>query len=140
MMAEKISKGNDGNDSSPGSRSNDPSSSIGPGDDEGKNSIVSTTAENDDGHFGEVQNASHLMEVEEEDEDEDIKGNTSDTGTATTTSTSELTTGISGNAFPGASPPSELVAVTATASAASPVSLHGNNVGGNGGSNLPVNC
>jgi hypothetical protein len=80
---------------------------------------VSTTAANNDDHFGEAQNDSHIMEVEGQDEDEDIKGNTSDTGTATTTSTSELTTGISGNVFPGASPPSELVAVTATASAAS---------------------
>merc|ERR1712223_1478935 len=116
MMTENVSREND-----------DPSSSIGPGDDEGKNSIVSTT--------GDHENESHLMEIED-DEDEDNKGNTSDTGTATTTSTSELTT----NAFPGASPPSELVAVTATAATASPVNLHGNNVGGNGGNNLPVNC
>ena len=133
MMNKNISDGSDEIDHSPSSRPNDPTSSIGPGDDDVKNSIVSTTGDHEDG------NESHMMEVED-DEDEDNKGNTSDTGTATTTSTSELTTGIGGNPFPGASPQSELVAVTATAAAASPVSLHGNNVGGNGGNKLPVNC
>ena len=127
----------DGRDSLSGSRLHEPTSSLEPGEDDGKDSLVSTTGEREDANFEETQNDSHLMEVEDDDEYEDNKGNTSDTGTATTASTSELATGIVGTVLPGASPPSDLVAVTATASAASPVGLRGSNVGSNGGNNLP---
>ena len=137
MSAPKSLKDIDSRDSLSGTRSHEPTSSLEPGEDDGKYSLVSTTGEQEDAHFEENQNDSHLMEVDDEDEYEDNKGNTSDTGTATTTSTSDLATGISGTVLPGASPPSELVAVTATASAASAVGLHGSNVGGNGGNNLP---
>lgn len=137
MSAPKSPKDIDSRDSLSGTRSHEPMSSLEPGEDDGKDSLVSTTGEQEDEHFEENQNDSHLMEVEDEDEYEDNKGNTSDTGTATTTSTSELATGISGTVLPGASPPSELVAVTATASTASAVGLHVSNVGGNGGNNLP---
>ena len=140
MSAPKSLKENENRAPLSGSGSHDPSCSLEPGEDDRKDSLVSTTGEHEDTVFEDNQEDSHLMDVEEEeedDEDEDNKGNTSDTGTATTTSTSELTTGISGTVLPGASPPSELVAVTATASASSAVGLHGNSVGGNGGNNLP---
>ena len=120
-------------------RSHDrPSSSLKPGEDDGKQSVVSTTVEQDEPSYGINPNMSHLMEADEDnmDDDDDNRGNTSDTGTATTTSTSELTTGMGASVMPGASPPSEIVAVTATASASSAVGLHGSKVGGNGANNL----
>jgi hypothetical protein len=120
-------------------RSHDrPSSSLKPGEDDGKQSVVSTTVEQEEPSYGINPNMSHLMEADEDniDDDDDNRGNTSDTGTATTTSTSELTTGMGASVMPGASPPSEIVAVTATASASSAVGLHGSKVGGNGANNL----
>ena len=137
MSAPKSQKETSNKKSSSDSRLQDPSSSVETGEDDEKEYVVSTTGDQEEINFGPNQDESHLMETEEEDEYDDNKGNTSDTGTATTTSTSELTTGISASVLPGASPPSELVAVTATASATTAVGLNGSNVGGNGTNNLP---
>ena len=60
--------------------------------------------------------------------DDDNKENNSDAGAKASNSTSDLTT--------GPSPTTDIVAVTATASATSAVGVRGSNVGGNGANNL----